>query len=113
MRLVNESSELIGAVQTARSEAQGAFGDSAVYLERSVSPARHIEVQILGDGAGRALALGERECSVQRRHQKLVEEAPAQGLSDEVRAAMGDAALAVAEGLEAHAESIRVRRQHG
>ena len=99
MRLVKESSELIGAVQTARSEAQGAFGDSAVYLERSVNPARHIEVQIMADNHGRVVPFVERECSVQRRHQKVIEETPSPVVSEETRQGLAAAARALAEGV--------------
>ena len=99
MRLVKEASELIGAVQTARSEAQGAFGDSAVYLERSVSPARHIEVQIMADNHGRVVPFVERECSVQRRHQKVLEETPSPVVSEETRQELAAAARALAEGV--------------
>ena len=99
MRRVNESTELIGAVQTARSEAQGAFGDSAVYLERSVSPARHIEVQIMADNNGRVVPFIERECSVQRRHQKVIEETPSPAVSEKTRQGLAAAARALAEGV--------------
>jgi acetyl-CoA carboxylase biotin carboxylase subunit len=99
MRLVKEASALIGAVQTARSEAQGAFGDSAVYLERSVSPARHIEVQIMADNHGRVVPFVERECSVQRRHQKVIEETPSPAVSEETRQELAAAARALAEGV--------------
>ncbi len=76
MRPVAEPSELEGAYGTATAEAQAAFDDGGLYLEKIVVDAHHIEVQVLGDGAGGALVLGERECSVQRRHQKLLEESP-------------------------------------
>src|SRR4029079_6352072 len=72
-----------------------AFGDGRVYLEREILPARHIEVQLLGDTTGRVIALGERDCSLQRRHQKLVEEAPAPGLSVTERRSLHDLAVAV------------------
>ena len=83
----------------ARQEARAAFGDDTVYLEPLVQNARHIEVQILGDGNGQILYLGERECSIQRRRQKLIEEAPAPGLSLSLRHHLYDAALTLAEAL--------------
>ena len=99
MRLVRAGSALAGAVQAARSEAASAFGDPSVYLERSVSPARHIEVQILADQHGRVVPFVERECSVQRRHQKVVEESPSIAVSPETRLALTSAAAALAEGV--------------
>jgi acetyl-CoA carboxylase biotin carboxylase subunit len=99
MRLVRAGSALVGAVQAARSEAASAFGDPSVYLERSVSPARHIEVQILADQHGRVVPFVERECSVQRRHQKVVEESPSIAVSPETRLALTSAAAALAEGV--------------
>ena len=82
MRRVVAEDELPGALLAGSREAASAFGDGAVYLEREIMPARHIEVQLLGDAAGDVVAIGERDCSTQRRHQKLIEEAPAPGLSE-------------------------------
>ncbi len=85
MRRVVSRDELPAALAAGAAEALAAFGDGSVYLEREVLPARHIEVQLMGDAEGTIVAVGERDCSIQRRHQKLVEEAPAPGLSDEER----------------------------
>jgi acetyl/propionyl-CoA carboxylase alpha subunit len=85
MRRVVREEDLAAALVAGSREAQSAFGDGSVYLEREVLPARHIEVQLLGDHQGHVVALGERDCSLQRRHQKLVEEAPAPGLTEEQR----------------------------
>ncbi len=85
MRMVEHAADLQPSLLAASREAAAAFGDGAVYLERFVTGARHVEVQLLGDAAGTIVALGERDCSVQRRHQKLVEEAPAPGLSTQQR----------------------------
>src|SRR5206468_118171 len=91
MRLVRQASELEGALRAARSEAAGAFGDSAVYLERYVAEARHIEIQVLADARDHVIHLGERECSIQRRHQKLVEECPSPFVDAALRERMGQA----------------------
>jgi acetyl/propionyl-CoA carboxylase alpha subunit len=85
MRRVASRGELVAALAAGSAEAAAAFGDGAVYLEREILPARHIEVQLIGDSAGTIVALGERDCSLQRRHQKLVEESPAPGLTEEER----------------------------
>ncbi len=89
MRLVSDASAFVDAVRAARSEAQSAFGDGAVILERAIVDPRHIEIQVFGDAFGNAIHLGERDCSVQRRHQKLIEEAPAPKVSAELRERMG------------------------
>ncbi|HUY75345.1 MAG TPA: acetyl-CoA carboxylase biotin carboxylase subunit [Ktedonobacterales bacterium] len=96
IRFVHRAEDLESALRLARSEAQGAFGDSTVYLEKAVSPARHIEVQIIGDQYGNVIHLGERECSIQRRHQKLIEESPSVALDDAQRARFTDAAVKLA-----------------
>ncbi len=92
MRIVRVLADLPGEIATAEAEALSAFGDGTVFVEPYVERGRHVEVQVLGDGHGRVLVLGERDCSVQRRHQKVVEEAPAPRLSDEVRSALHEAA---------------------
>jgi acetyl-CoA carboxylase biotin carboxylase subunit len=97
MRTVTEPAELAGAVRAARSEASAAFGDAAVYLERRLTRPRHIEVQLLGDTHGTVLPFVERECSIQRRHQKVVEETPSLAVSPSLRGAMTSAAAAVAK----------------
>jgi acetyl-CoA carboxylase biotin carboxylase subunit len=88
MRLVASEDELGGAFDAASAEAAAAFGDGSLYVEKLVSPARHVEIQVLCDGAGGVLTLGERECSIQRRHQKLVEESPSAALTPGTREAM-------------------------
>jgi acetyl-CoA carboxylase biotin carboxylase subunit len=92
MRLVQGPDELDSAYSTAALEAEAAFGDGSLYLEKAVSPARHVEIQVLADGQGGVLTLGERECSIQRRHQKLIEESPSPALDSETREAMEAAA---------------------
>ncbi len=96
MRTVAAPEDLRGAVRAARSEADTAFGDPAVYLERRLSRPRHIEVQILGDDHGTVLPFVERECSIQRRHQKVVEETPALGMTAELRRSLTTAAASIA-----------------
>jgi acetyl/propionyl-CoA carboxylase alpha subunit len=93
MRRVVTAAELPAALAAGSGEARSAFGDGAVYLEREIRPARHVEVQLIGDADGRVVALGERDCSLQRRHQKLVEESPAPGLSEDQRRALHEAAI--------------------
>ncbi len=96
MRLVNRESELDGDMEAASREAQAAFGDGRVFLERYVANPRHVEVQVLADAFGHTIHLGERECSIQRRHQKIIEETPSPALTPDLRQRMGEAAIAVA-----------------
>jgi acetyl-CoA carboxylase biotin carboxylase subunit len=96
IRFVHRPEDLEASLRLARSEALGAFGDSSVYMEKAVIPARHIEVQIFGDTHGNVIHLGERECSIQRRHQKLIEESPSPVLNDELRARFTEAAVRLA-----------------
>ena len=97
MRIVHRAEDLQESLNTAVSEAQSAFGDGSVFIEKYLENPRHIEIQILADGEGRTVHLFERECSVQRRHQKLIEEAPSSCLTPELREAMGQAAVRVAK----------------
>lgn len=96
MRIVNACDELPAAVAGARREAAASFGDDTVFLERYLTHARHVEVQIFGDAHQNVVEFGERECSIQRRHQKVVEEAPSPGISDELRGRMTQAAVSLA-----------------
>ena len=96
MRLVREAGALAEALARARSEADKAFGDGTLILERALKAPRHVEIQVLADGQGNVVHLGERDCSVQRRHQKVVEEAPSPAVDAELRAAMGAAAVQAA-----------------
>ncbi len=96
MRVARDERELSGAFDTARNEAEKAFGNAEVYLEKYIENPRHIEFQVFGDSRGTLRHLGERECSIQRRHQKLIEEAPSAVLEDGLRKRMGEAAIAAA-----------------
>jgi acetyl-CoA carboxylase biotin carboxylase subunit len=96
MRVVHRREDLAGALASAQREAKNAFGDDAVYVEKFIVGPRHVEIQVLGDHHGTMLHLGERECSEQRRHQKMIEEAPSVAVSPELRARMGAAAVAAA-----------------
>ncbi len=96
IRRVEDPEELPSAIARARSEAESAFGDGTVYIEKIISPARHIEFQVLADTRGNVIHLGERECSIQRRHQKLLEESPSVALDDDLRDKMGKAAVRAA-----------------
>jgi acetyl-CoA carboxylase biotin carboxylase subunit len=93
MRICPDDTALASAYETARSEAERAFGDPAVYLEKYLEHPRHIEIQVFGDTHGRIVSLGERECSIQRRHQKLIEESPSSAITQEIRERMGEAAV--------------------
>ena len=97
MRIVTDLNELPSAIRAARSEGQSSFGDPAIYLEKYLARPRHIEMQILADGEGRVLYLGERECSIQRRHQKVIEEAPSPVVDEHLRRRMGEAAVRIAQ----------------
>jgi acetyl-CoA carboxylase, biotin carboxylase subunit len=97
MRLVKEESQIVNAIRSARSEARSAFGDDSVYIEKYIESPHHIEFQILADNFGNTIHLFERECSVQRRHQKVVEETPSPLLTPEVREEMGRFAVAAAK----------------
>jgi geranyl-CoA carboxylase alpha subunit len=99
MRLVTDAAAFPDALRSARSEAKAAFGDPTVILERAIQNPRHIEIQVFGDSHGNAIHLGERDCSVQRRHQKLIEEAPSPAVTPELRARMGEVAVAAVKAL--------------
>lgn len=93
IRFVRDPRDLLSSLRTARSEARSAFGDSRVYLEKAIAPARHIEVQFIADKHGHVVHLGERECSIQRRHQKLIEESPSPVVDEQLRARMTEATI--------------------
>ncbi|MGB6854326.1 MAG: biotin carboxylase N-terminal domain-containing protein, partial [Thermoanaerobaculia bacterium] len=97
MRVVSSAEELPSAYRAARSESAASFGEDSVYLEKFIEQPRHVEIQILGDEHGRVVSLGERECSLQRRHQKVVEEAPSPVVDRELRRRMGEAAITAAQ----------------
>jgi acetyl-CoA carboxylase biotin carboxylase subunit len=100
MRIAHDAATFPRLFEAARTEARGAFGDPSVYLEKCILRPRHVEIQVFGDQHGRVIHLGERDCSLQRRHQKLVEEAPSPVLTPETRQAMGDAAVKAAAAID-------------
>ncbi|MBY6186922.1 acetyl/propionyl/methylcrotonyl-CoA carboxylase subunit alpha [Marinobacter hydrocarbonoclasticus] len=100
MRIVEQADQLAAALATARREAQSAFGNDQLLLERYLTAPRHVEVQVFADAHGNAVYLSDRDCSIQRRHQKVVEEAPAPGLSDALRAEMGEASVKAAKAID-------------
>ena len=100
MRIAKDAASFPKFLQAAQNEAQAAFGDDGVYLERCILKPRHVEFQVFGDRFGRVVHLGERDCSIQRRHQKLIEEAPSPALTPELREAMGDAAVKAARAID-------------
>ena len=100
IRHVERSEDFSDALASARREAEASFGDPACLIERCIQSPRHVEMQILGDSQGNVVHLFERDCSLQRRHQKVIEEAPAPGMTDELRAAMGEAAVAAARAVD-------------
>jgi acetyl-CoA carboxylase biotin carboxylase subunit len=99
MRVANDKAGLATALQSARSEAAASFGDAGVYIEKYLKPIRHIEIQVMADSFGNVIHLGERDCSVQRRHQKLIEESPSPAITPELRARMGKAAVQAAKSI--------------
>jgi len=99
MRLVEDPKKLERALKTARSEAKNAFGDDRLILEKAVIEPRHVEIQVFADSLGNVIHLGERDCSVQRRHQKVIEEAPSPAVTPDIRAAMGEAAVQAAKSI--------------
>src|SRR5713226_2896363 len=100
IRFVRDSRDLAASLRTARSEAKSAFGDDRVYLEKAIYPARHIEVQFIADTHGNVVHLGERECSIQRRHQKLIEEAPSPALDEELRQSITRSAVNIIRSID-------------
>ncbi len=100
MRIVHAADEITGQFSTAREEAQKSFNDGSLYLEKYLQAPRHVELQVFGDHHGNVVHLGERECSIQRRHQKLVEEAPSPALTPELRREMGDAAVRLGKAVD-------------
>src|SRR5205814_7705502 len=100
MRVAQNAAELSLALSTARGEAKSAFGNDQVYMEKYLQRPRHVELQVLADSHGNVIHLGERDCSLQRRHQKLIEESPAPAVSDELRAKIGQIAVEAAKAVD-------------
>ena len=100
MRIANNDEEAREGFTSARNEARTSFGDERIFIEKYIEEPRHIEIQVLADKHGNTLHLGERECSIQRRHQKVIEECPSPALTEEIRAAMGAQAVALAEAVD-------------
>ena len=100
MRLIEEADDVCEALETCISEAEASFGDGRVFIEKLITNPRHIEIQVLADSHGNIIHLGERECSIQRRHQKIVEEAPSPFVTEELRSKMGGRAVALAEAVD-------------
>ncbi len=100
IRIVEDPARFVNLLNAAQAEAKASFSDGGVYLERCIQRPRHVEIQVFGDAKGRIVHLGERECSIQRRHQKLVEEAPSPALSPELRQEMGEAAILAARSID-------------
>ena len=99
MRVVQNEAALLKAIHVTQTEAKSFFGDGTVYLEKFLENPRHVEIQVIGDGKGEAICLGDRDCSLQRRHQKVIEEAPAPGIPDEVRAAIAKTCILACENM--------------
>ena len=102
MRVAHNDISLVASMATARSEAEAAFGDSSVYVEKYLEDPRHVEIQILGDRQGNVVHLGDRDCSVQRRHQKVIEESPSPGVPQDIRTKMGRASVKLAKSVGYH-----------
>ncbi|MGE5702171.1 MAG: acetyl-CoA carboxylase biotin carboxylase subunit [Clostridia bacterium] len=102
MRVANNEAELVSSIKQAQKEAEAAFGNAGVYIEKYLEEPRHVEIQIMGDKHGNVVYLGERDCSIQRRHQKLVEEAPSPALHEKLRKQMGTAAVDAAKAVAYH-----------
>src|SRR5690606_8412340 len=100
MRIARSDAEAREGFERSRSEAASSFGDDRIFIEKFIEQPRHIEIQILADAHGNCLYLGERECSIQRRNQKVIEEAPSAFIDDETRKAMGEQAVALAEAVQ-------------
>src|SRR5215470_8158723 len=100
LRIVHSEDEIVQAIQSSQNDARASFGDDRLFIEKFVTEPRHIEIQVLGDKHGHVIYLGERECSIQRRHQKVIEEAPSPFLDEKTRSAMGEEAVALAKAVK-------------